>query len=171
MHLLLVGLRGTGKSTIGRLVADLAPRPFIDLDERTSALAGQDAASCFKEHGEAKWREFEALALEAALKEEPSIIALGGGTPMAPGALEQITNAQAHSLLQVAWLDAPDNVLLERIGTDPSRPALTDLSPDEEIAQIRARREPVFASIAQVRLDTAASSRDEVVAQLADLIR
>ena len=170
MHLLLVGLRGSGKTTLGRLLADLAPRPFIDLDERTSALAGQDAASCFAEHGEARWRELESQAFKAALQEEPSVIALGGGTPTAPGVLECITQAQADSHARVAWLDAPDQVLLDRIGSDDSRPALTELSPGEEMQRIREERDPIYTRIAQVKLDTSTSSRDEILARLAELL-
>ena len=171
MHLLLIGLRGSGKTTIGRILADLRPQPFVDLDDRTTALGGQEASECFRnrDHGEARWRELEAQALEVALAEEPSIIALGGGTPTAPGALQHIHEVRKHGLARVAWLDAPDDVLLQRIGNNEDRPRLTDLPPAQEMAKIRAQREPVFQEIADKHIDTAALTMDEVVAILAKL--
>ena len=169
MHLLLIGLRGSGKTTIGRILADLRPQPFVDLDDRTTALGGQEASECFRLYGEARWRELEAQALELALAEEPSIIALGGGTPTAPGALQHIHEACKHGFARVAWLDAPDDILLQRIGNDEDRPRLTDLPPTQEMAKIRAQREPVFQEIADKHIDTAALTMDEVVAILAKL--
>ena len=167
MHLLLVGLRGSGKTTIGRLIADVCLYPFVDLDDRTSALAGKGALECFEEDGEARWRELESIALASALAEEASIIALGGGTPTAPGAQEQIEDALAKGVAHVAWLDAPDPILLSRIGQDRERPALSELPPAEEMAKIRQLREPVFRQIAQDHIDTSALPVEEVVAMLA----
>ena len=171
MHLLLVGLRGSGKTTIGRTLANLGPTPFIDLDDRTATLAGQSARECFMQHGEARWRELESTAIDQALDEESSIIALGGGTPTSPGALTRIQRAQTEGIARVVWLDAPDEILLKRIGEDPGRPALTNLSPAEEMAEIRTQREPIYSQIAQERLDTASMPMDELLGRLAEFLR
>ena len=159
MHLVLIGLRGAGKSTAGRATADLLSRPFIDLDDRTAEVCGMDAATCFSVRGEAAWREAEATALHAALLDpSPSIIALGGGTPTAPGAEDLLHAARQDHRLRIAWLDAPTEVLAERIGHDPSRPPLTDLDPLAEMRAIDARRRPIFTQLADTTIDVATAT-------------
>jgi shikimate kinase len=156
MHLVLIGLRGAGKSTAGRATADLLARPFIDLDDRTAAVCGMDAAACFSARGEAAWREAEATALHAALDDRtPSIIALGGGTPTAPGAEDLLQAAREARRIRVAWLDAPPDVLAERIGHDPNRPPLTDLDPLAEMRAIDAQRRPILQPLADATIDVA----------------
>lgn len=167
MHLILIGLRGTGKSTAGRATADLLARPFIDLDERTADIVGCDAPTCFAQHGESAWRAAEVQALQIALDlDRPSILALGGGTPIAPGAEAILRLAQAEHAARIAWLDAPAEVLLERIGDDPARPPLTALPPLEEMREIDEQRRPVFQRIADRRIDAAAGDRAHAVGGL-----
>lgn len=157
MHLILIGLRGTGKSTAGRATADLLARRFVDLDEQTARVVGCDATTCFAERGESAWREAEVKALQTTLgPDDPSIVALGGGTPIAPGAEAMLRLAQAESGARIAWLDAPAEVLLKRIGDDPLRPPLTGLPPLEEMLEIERRRRPVFQRIADRRIDATA---------------
>lgn len=170
MHLVLIGLRGAGKSTAGRATADLLARPFIDLDDRATAVCGADAATCFATRGEQAWREAEAEALHAALAEStPSIIALGGGTPTAPGAEESLGEARHRGTIRVAWLDASPETLAARIGTDPDRPALTELDPLAEMREIDRRRRPVFERLADERVDATTGGLPRVVGELAAL--
>ena len=167
MHLILIGLRGTGKSTAGRATADLLARPFVDLDDKTAEIVGCDAATCFAEHGEAAWRAAEVQALRAALDfEHPSIVALGGGTPIAPGAEACLRLAQAEGIARIAWLDAPPEVLLERIAGDPGRPALTALPPLEEMQEIDRQRRPIFQRIADRRLDATSNEQHGTIGGL-----
>ncbi|MEE2971825.1 MAG: shikimate kinase [Planctomycetota bacterium] len=167
MHLILIGLRGTGKSTAGRATADLLARRFVDLDERTADIVGCDAPTCFAEHGEAAWRAAEVRALRIALESDhPSILALGGGTPIAPGAEAILRLARAEQVARIAWLDAPAEVVVERIGDDPRRPALTELPPLEEMREIDRRRRPVFQRIADRRIDAAAPESPHATAAL-----
>ena len=168
-HLLLVGLRGSGKSTLGSFTADIRGQPFIDLDDRTEAIGGLSAHECFSLHGESRWREWELQALSSALKEEPSVIALGGGTPTAPGAEELIQDARSSGEAVVAWLDASDEELLKRTHHDSLRPPLTDQSPLEEIIHIRSIRNPIFTRIADHVLETGNGTRDELIGNLAKL--
>ena len=171
MHLLLVGLRGTGKSTLGCRAAHALSLPFVDLDDRTTQQCGMDATTCFAEHGEETWRTAEVAALEIVLAEPPAVIALGGGTPTAPGAQEIIQLAREDGRARVLWLDAPDAVLLGRTGSDPARPALTALSGAAEVAAIRALRDPIFARLADGRIDTAEGDLDQVLARVIQLLR
>ncbi|MCH2161306.1 MAG: hypothetical protein MK085_05485 [Phycisphaerales bacterium] len=170
MHLLLMGLRGSGKTTLGHLASESLSRAFIDLDDRTSLLCGMDATTCFAEQGEEAWRAAEAAALETVLEEAPAVIALGGGSPTAPGAEEMIRRAREDGRARVLWLDAADEVLLARAGSDPARPALTALSGAAEIATIRALRDPIFARLADARADTAESDLDELLVSVQKLL-
>jgi shikimate kinase len=154
MNLILIGLRGTGKSTAGRATADLLARPFIDLDDCTSEVVGCDASTCFREHGEAAWRAGEVIALKDALdRNVHSIIALGGGTPMAPGAETCLGTEREERRVRIGWLDATPEVLTRRIGDDPHRPALTDLPALDEMKAIDLIRRPIFQRIADERID------------------
>jgi shikimate kinase len=171
MHLILIGLRGSGKSTAGRATADLVSRPFIDLDERTEAHCGADATTCFKERGEDAWREAETAVLRLAVDEtEPSVIALGGGTPTAPGAAAILQDARHDGRIRIAWLnDTPAN-LAARIADQPGRPALTDLGPTEEMSLMLERRGPIFDELADARIEIDDRPLSAVVAELVRLI-
>ena len=171
MHLLLMGLRGSGKTTLGRLASESLSRSFVDLDDRTTEVCGMDARTCFAEHGEEAWRAAETTALKNVLAESASVVALGGGTPIAPGAEELIQRARDDGRARVLWLDATDEVLLARAGSDPARPALTALSGAAEVSAIRSLRDPVFARLADARIDTAEGDLDQVLAALAQLLR
>jgi shikimate kinase len=132
-------------------------QPFIDLDDRTSQACGLSPAECFATKGEDHWREAEFQALEAVLAGEPAVVALGGGTPLAPGAEALIRASSAR----VAWLDAPDQVLLQRTDSDTNRPALSNLTPAQEIAAIRQKRMPTFHALADIQIDTSKLSTEE----------
>lgn len=170
MHLVLIGLRGSGKTTAGRSTANLLHRPFIDLDDRASAVCGVDPATCFATRGEEAWREAEASALLEALAEPtPSIIALGGGTPTAPGAEQALDAARAEGIARIVWLDAAPDVLAARIAHDQARPPLTDLDPLAEMKEIDARRRPLFERLADEQLDTGSDPPDRVVGGLVSI--
>lgn len=81
-HFFLIGFMGTGKSTVGRILADRTRRPFIDLDERVEDASGMKVPDLFARHGEAAFRELERSVLERAIGEKsPCVIACGGRTP------------------------------------------------------------------------------------------
>lgn len=167
MNLFLIGLRGTGKSTAGRATADFLARSFIDLDDLTGEIVGCDAATCFAEQGEDAWRAGELIALKKTLgRTDPSIIALGGGTPVAPGAEACLRLARENGRVRIAWLDTTAEILTRRIGDDPGRPALTDLSPLEEMKAIDLVRRPIFQRIADQHIDITDLSLAAVIGSL-----
>ncbi|MAC18326.1 MAG: hypothetical protein CMJ23_01375 [Phycisphaerae bacterium] len=164
MNVFLIGLRGTGKSTAGRVTADLLVRSFIDLDDLTGEIVGCDPATCFAEQGEDAWRAGELIALKETLgRPAPSIIALGGGTPIAPGAEACLRIAREDQRARIAWLDSTPELLTRRIGDDPGRPSLTDLSPLDEMKAMDIARRPVFQRIADQRIDVTDLSLSAVV--------
>ena len=98
-HLALAGFMGAGKTTVGREVARLTERPFVDLDEEVERRHGP-IARLFDERGEPEFRRLEEETLADVLSRPPSVIALGGGTPLFPGARERLT-ASAFTVLLV----------------------------------------------------------------------
>lgn len=118
---------GVGKSTVGRILAELLGRPFVDLDHAVEAAAGRGIAELFATEGEAGFRAREHVALEGVLaRREPQVVALGGGTLHQPGNLELLREAGAAVVvlvLEEAALWARLRQLEER-GGDPGRPLL-----------------------------------------------
>lgn len=148
-HLVLMGLRGSGKSTLGRLVAARAGRGFVDLDDRTPVIMGFDSvAAAWEARGETAFRAAEVEALRAALAEPAGVIALGGGTPTAPGAPELLR----HSRCVLVYLRCSPAELRERLsshGVGANRPSLTGKNPLDEIEDVFARRDPVYRALAE----------------------
>lgn len=168
--IVLMGLRGCGKSTVGRAVAArLGGRSFIDLDDLTAARLGAGrAGDALRQHGEAAFRTAEGQALGEALDRVRSgdavVMALGGGTPTAPGAAEALMAAQrGEPRIRVYYLDADVATLAARLERDPTpRPALTGMEPREEIAHLHRVRDPLYRQLADVVIDASRFSAEEV---------
>lgn len=166
---LLIGLRGSGKTTLGRLLAARRHVPFIDLDERTIARSGHPSVSAmFRAVGEPAFRVAEVAALRDVLAESSSagaVIALGGGTPTAPGARELIEAARAAGSVRVALLEAPAPVLGARLSVAPGdRPLLMGTDFTEEAELLAARRMPIYRALADAVIITATTTADALAA-------
>ena len=155
----LIGLRGSGKTTLGRLLAARRAVPFIDLDERTIAGSGHASVSAmFRAEGEHAFRAAESRAL-ASLLSDPSaagsVIALGGGTPTAPGARALLEAARASGTVKVVLLDAPPAVLGARLSVSPGdRPLLMGANFAEEAELLGGRRLPGYRELADAVVPT-----------------
>ena len=164
----LVGLPGSGKTTIAPLLAERLGWRSLDLDAEIVAGAGRPVVSIFTQEGEASFRNRELQALETALDDpDPMVIACGGGV---------IAQEQARrALLErscVVWLDAPDEVLTSRLSNGAVRPLLSG-DPAQAIASLRSAREEAYAH-AHLRVETAASATsvaDRVAESVRDAIR
>lgn len=161
IHLVLIGLRGSGKTTVGRALAERLGRGFVDLDTLTPAELGEsDVASAFAKHGEAKFREAEAACLGRVLREEtgPSvgqIVALGGGTPTAPGAAELLSATRAQERALIVYLRGSAATLRGRLSQaeNAHRPSLTGRGMLEEIDELLTRRDPLYRRLADVVIE------------------
>jgi len=125
--LALAGFMGSGKTTVGNLLARQLAWRFVDLDDRIEESSGMTVAQFFERHGEPTFRRLEADELHAALgrateSKEGTILALGGGTYAQSGCPEFLRNAG----VTVLWLDSPINVLLSRCMTMSGRPLFRD---------------------------------------------
>jgi len=151
-HLVLIGLRASGKSTVGRRLAEEFGVPFVDLDDRTAALLGAaTVGEAFRAAGEPRFREAESAALRAALLEPPQVIALGGGTPTAPGAAAMISAARDAKHAAVVFLDPALDALAARLARDAGdRPSLTGLGVVAEVEKVAEMRRPLYAALADL---------------------
>jgi shikimate kinase len=160
--LVLLGLRGSGKSTLGHTLAKRLERAFVDLDDLTAeAMQQTSAGEAIREHGLAVFREAEARALADALTHERAhrsggVLALGGGTPTAPGAEQQLREAQSAGAVSVVYLRATPQTLAARLATTDteSRPSLTGKGTLEEIGELFTQRDSLYRAIADVVLET-----------------
>ncbi|MDI3297789.1 MAG: 3-dehydroquinate synthase [Bacillota bacterium] len=159
-RLALVGLSGSGKGTVGRLLARRLALPFLDLDRLVEMEAGAPVPRLWAEEGEEGFRRREAAALERALQLEEVVLATGGGTPLLPGAMERLL-----AWGRVVWLDAPPERLAARLAGEglAARPLFRGRPPEEVLrSQLEARR-PVYGRA--LRVD-AAGSPPEVAARV-----
>jgi len=149
-HIVLVGLSGSGKSTIGRALAERLGRPFLDTDALIVQRAGKPIPQVFAEQGEAAFRAIEREAVAEAAANPPAVIATGGGAPVDPDNRRALWDGNL-----VIWLDAPVEVLTGRVGgAGPGRPLLAG-DAATRLQELRAAREPTY-STAHLRVDTAA---------------
>jgi shikimate kinase len=155
----LVGLMGSGKTTVGRRVAALLDRPFVDADEALEARAGRPIAEIFAEDGEEGFRDLESAVLADLLEaEEPSVIASGGGAVLREVNRERLGAAD----VTVVWLDASPAFLASRIERKAHRPLLaSDESPRQVLDRLHAERAPLYAEVADVVVQVEPFHREE----------
>ncbi len=164
MSVFLIGYRGSGKTTIGRKLADRLWLKFIDTDEMVVAAVGKSIREIFAQDGEAKFRDLEADAVAAACGFADHIIALGGGAVIRPENRKRIKD----SGFKCIYLRCEPGVLLQRIEGDPqtaaNRPSLTHLAGGiEEIRKLLAEREPLYREIMTGELDVTNLTPDEAM--------
>lgn len=162
--LLLVGMRGAGKSAAGRAAAIQTNWAFIDLDERALSLCGDSSvASVFAQPGGAsRWRaaERDALAQAIAGAASPSIIAVGAGAPEHAPTADAMRTARQQGWRVVHVRCSPE-VCAARLSADPAgRPAITGEGLIGEIAALHARRTPVYESLCDLDVDGARALAD-----------
>jgi len=156
--ILLCGPMGSGKSSVGRALAELLGWPFVDSDACIERDAGLSVAQIFEREGEAGFRRRERETL-GSLPARGSVIALGGGAVEAPENRE-ILRGKGN----LVWLDARPETLVARIGADAGRPLLSGLDTPARIERLRelsTRRAPAYAS-AELRVETDQRSVAEV---------
>jgi shikimate kinase len=146
----LVGLMGAGKSTVGRRLAARLDLPFKDADAEIEAAAGMTVADIFAIHGEPYFREGERRVIGRLLQEGPAVLATGGGAFMHPETRARIAETGVS-----LWLKAEFDVLMRRVRKRSNRPLLKNPDPEGSMRQLMAAREPVYALA-----DIAVESRD-----------
>ena len=166
--LVLVGYRGTGKSTVGRLVAERLGRRFVDADAELEARKGLSIRSIFEQFGEPVFRDWEEEQLARMTAEPGRVVATGGGV-----VLRESNRRRLRDFGLVVWLTAPAAVLSERLAAGleavGTRPALTVAGTVAEVDAVLAAREPLYREVAHAEVATEGRTPAEVAAAVLEL--
>ncbi len=166
--LFLVGYRGTGKTTVARLLAGRLGWDWVDADEALEARYGRTVRQIFADEGEAGFRDKEEAVLEELCRPERRVVATGGGV-----VLRQANRGRLRSVGRVVWLTADAPTIWGRLQRDPTtaerRPALT-VDGLAEVEELLRQREPLYRACADLAVDTAGRSPEEVVAAILSLV-
>jgi shikimate kinase len=159
--IVLVGMMGVGKSSIGRRLAARLGVPFVDADVEIEKAAGMSIADIFARHGEAYFRSGEARVIARLLDSGPQVLASGGGAVM---------NADTRAAIKAKgvsiWLKAEIDVLLRRVAKRKAeRPMLHTDDPSETLRQLLITREPVYAQ-ADLTVQSHEGPHDAIVAEM-----
>jgi shikimate kinase len=168
-NLVLIGGRACGKTSVGRALAQVLKRPFVDLDEALVAEAGRSIADIVAQEGWPGFRRREKALVARYMVLSGQVLATGGGVVLDP---ENVTILREHGL--VIWLRADAATLGRRLrqdqGSQASRPSLTGADPDAEMARVLAERQPLYRAAAHVTLDVAELSIHEIVRRILEII-
>jgi shikimate kinase len=156
----LVGMMGSGKTSIGKRLATRLGLPFVDSDSEIETAAGMTITEIFDRHGEAYFREGERRVIARLLGEGPCVLATGGGAFMDARTREAIAEAGIS-----VWLRADTATLMQRIARRNNRPLLRTADPAAQVARLLALREPIYAR-ADLIVDSSERPHDEVVGAL-----
>lgn len=158
--LVLVGLMGCGKSSIGKRLAAKLALPFIDADEEIERVAQKSISEIFADHGEAFFRDREAKVIARLLGCGPQVLATGGGAFITPETREKIRDAGIS-----IWLRADLPVLMRRVGKRDSRPLLKNGDPEQVMKNLMATRYPIYAE-ADLTVESRDIPHDSIVAEI-----
>jgi shikimate kinase len=143
-HLVLVGMMGAGKSSVGRVLARKLDRPLLDSDELFEYRTGRTVREIWSTDGEATFRELETEALVDALgDDEPSVVAAAGGVVLSEANRVALAASDAH----VVWLLANVEILIDRVKNGAHRPLLDD-DPEGMLRTMYAERESLYHEVA-----------------------
>jgi shikimate kinase len=150
--IVLIGLMGVGKTTVGRRLSKALGLKFRDADEEVEKAAGRSVAEIFKDFGEAAFRDGERKVIARLLEEPPMVLALGGGAFVDPDTRAKVLD-QAVSV----WLKADVDTLMNRVSRRDTRPLLQDPDPRAVLERLLEARTPAYAE-ADIHVDASAGS-------------
>lgn len=137
--IVLVGLMGVGKSTVGRRLAGFLDREFVDADDAIVEAAQRSIAEIFEEHGESYFRDGERRVISRLMDEHAGVIATGGGAFVDPETRKLIVEKAI-----AVWIDCDIDTLVERTSRRDTRPLLRNGDPREILTRLASEREPFY---------------------------
>lgn len=145
-HLVLVGMMGAGKSTVGRILSERLGRPLVDTDQRIEASTGKTVRQIFADEGEPAFRALETQVLRESLdQDDPSVIAAAGGVVLDPENRRLLVESDAR----VVWLRADTALLVERVRNGAHRPLL-DEDPATVLQRMAETRGDLYREVADL---------------------
>lgn len=160
-NIVLIGLMGAGKTTIGRRLAQRIQWPLVDTDQVIESRCGTSVATIFEVEGEAGFRRRESKVLAEIMAQPGQIVTTGGGAPIQPANRPVI--AQGY----VVYLHAQPRQLWQRLRQDTSRPLLTQSQdPKATLEALYQSRDPVYRELASVVVPSSQGSPSQVVSQV-----
>ncbi len=169
MNIVLIGFRGTGKSTVGKLLAKRLEMGFIDSDKYIESSTGKTIKSIFEEDGEGGFRKIEADTISELSKEDNKIISTGGGAVLNE---ENVRNLRNNGSLVL--LEATPEIIHNRIAQDEKtiqqRPSLTDKDPLDEIRHLIEKRKHAYKNAADYTINTSYVSCEDIVSKIITII-
>ena len=156
-NIVLIGLMGAGKTTVGKLLAARLGRPFVDTDAVVENDARSSVAELFSTHGERHFRALESAAVRQVAALRGQVIAAGGGAVLDPANVTHL-----RSTGDIVLLDADPVELAQRVGTGDTRPLLSGSDVGERLERLRAERAAAYAGAAVHVVDTTERSPQDV---------
>lgn len=161
MNLVLIGYRGTGKSTVARQLALRLGWEWVDADVELEFQAGKSIRAIFDEDGETAFRDLESSVIEQLCARDKIVLAAGGGA-----ILREQNRAHLRTNSKVVWLQADVATIVARLEADAAtreqRPALTAAGTAQEVSSVLEQRTPVYRECADVEIDTEGKTPAEV---------
>ena len=165
MNLVLIGYRGTGKSTVAQRLALALAWDWVDADVELELRAGASIAAIFAEQGESVFRDLESQVLADLATRHHTVIAAGGGI-----VLRSVNREVLRRMGQIVWLRADADTIAQRLAADDTthqrRPNLTASGGRAEIEQLLVAREPLYAECADFSVETAGRAADEIAGEI-----
>ncbi len=165
VNLALIGFMGTGKTSVGRLVADQLHFDYLDTDDLIQSSVGRSIADIFKTDGEAAFRALEKKVVAELANRTKTVISTGGGLP---ANTENLASLKTHALTVCLW--ASPEKIWERVRNQSHRPLLHDADPQKKIRELLALREPFYKQ-ADVLMNTEIRTVREMAQQVTHQFR
>ncbi len=165
MNIYLIGFRGSGKTTLGKILAKELKKDFVDIDKLIEKRESKSIAEIFKEKGEEYFRKVETTILKEVASNDNQIVSTGGGI---------VISEENRKIIQEngisIYLTADTETTYKRIKFDNNRPQLTDKDPIEEIKFLIEKRKPLYEKLANYTIDTSKFKIEECVKKIKEFI-
>lgn len=161
MNITLIGLRGSGKTTIGRKLSEKLQMKLQDSDQLIIKKTGLSIKEIVKNHGWDFFRKIEKEVIKEIFQETGQIIATGGGVILDPDNIDIIKKNST-----VVYLECSPEICVKRINNDPQRPKFTNKKPIDELKELLRQREKIYKSTSDFTINTSSENKEEITKKI-----